>query len=229
MTWNGANFVQSCGRSSAMRRVNCRVESSGITGTKETASGHNITPEVATQTPSLGGQPIPLATHEPSAEISEGIGRSQVTLRQWLSRLGRPVDRVESLHIFKQVLEFVELAHAQGVILRTIRPSCLLLSPLNRVTFIDSTSSRSSSDHSGNHSCRNESPDLEARVMDGVQERSQAQSVVNQSVTATGSSVQNTGLNSTQQVNSQQEVQRLCLCQFFLPVYCYTSSYFGSF
>ncbi|XP_024545319.1 protein SPA1-RELATED 4 [Selaginella moellendorffii] len=71
-----------------------------------------------------------------------------VTLRQWL-RPGRTVDRVACLHIFKQVLEFVELAQKQGVILRTIRPSCFMISPLHRITFIESASS---SDRSSEHS-----------------------------------------------------------------------------
>lgn len=76
-----------------------------------------------------------------SGDGEEGV----VTVRQWLSQPNRVVDRVQSLHIFKQVLDFVDLAHGQGVILRNIRPSCFLLSPLNKVAFIDSASTRSSS------------------------------------------------------------------------------------
>jgi WD40 repeat protein len=76
-----------------------------------------------------------------SGDGEEGV----VTVRQWLSQPNWVVDRVQSLHIFKQVLDFVDLAHGQGVMLRNIRPSCFLLSPLNKVAFIDSASTRSSS------------------------------------------------------------------------------------
>lgn len=76
-----------------------------------------------------------------SGDGEEGV----VTVRQWLSQPNRVVDRVQSLHIFKQVLDFVDLAHGQGVMLRNIRPSCFLLSPFNKVAFIDSASIRSSS------------------------------------------------------------------------------------
>ncbi|KAL2645016.1 hypothetical protein R1flu_012603 [Riccia fluitans] len=82
----------------------------------------------------------------------EGSVRRDMTLRQWLGRPGRVVDRVESLHIFRQILEFVDLAHVQGVILRNIRPSCFILSPLNRVAFIDSANTPSSSDRSSERS-----------------------------------------------------------------------------
>ncbi|KAJ7571071.1 hypothetical protein O6H91_01G147600 [Diphasiastrum complanatum] len=68
-----------------------------------------------------------------------------VSLREWITRPGRVIDRVESLHIFRQVLEFVDLAHSQGVLLRNVRPSCFLLSSSHRVKFIDSAASRSCS------------------------------------------------------------------------------------
>ncbi|CAM6128400.1 unnamed protein product [Calypogeia fissa] len=92
------------------------------------------------------------AMNNGGSETSEGNSQSDMTLRQWIGRPGRVVDRVESLHIFRQILDFVELAHAQGVILRNIRPSCFILSPFNRVAFIDSAGTRSSSDRSSERS-----------------------------------------------------------------------------
>lgn len=67
------------------------------------------------------------------------------SLREWLSNPARVIDRVENLHIFKQIAEFVELAHSQGVVLRNIRPSSFLLSSLSRVSIIESGSSHTSS------------------------------------------------------------------------------------
>ncbi|BBN06975.1 protein SPA1-related 3/4 [Marchantia polymorpha subsp. ruderalis] len=109
------------------------------------------------------------------SEASEGNFQREMTLRQWLGRPGRVVDRVESLHIFRQILEFVDLAHVQGVLLRNIRPSCFILSPFNRVAFIDSASTPSSSDRSSERSTgrasvqqllRNGSPDDDAPFVD---------------------------------------------------------------
>ncbi|KAH7423262.1 hypothetical protein KP509_12G047000 [Ceratopteris richardii] len=76
---------------------------------------------------------------------SDNGNETGVTLRQWLSRPSRTVDSLESLNIFRQILQVVDLAHAQGVVLKNIRPSLFLLSSLHRVTFLDSMSSSSSS------------------------------------------------------------------------------------
>lgn len=70
---------------------------------------------------------------------------NEKTLRQWLIRPGRIVDHFECIHIFKQILEFVDLAHAQGVVLRNVRPSAFVLSSLHRVSFLEPGSSRSCS------------------------------------------------------------------------------------
>lgn len=78
-------------------------------------------------------------------ESRDGGCGTEMTLRQWLSRPGRVVDCLESLNIFKQILQFVDLAHMQGVVLKNVRPSLFLLSSLHRVSFIDSASSSSSS------------------------------------------------------------------------------------
>lgn len=88
--------------------------------------------------------PHPKAAQDVESLETELV-EEEITVRQWLSGAKRVVDRVQCLHVFKQVLDFVHLAHGQGVMLRNIRPSCFLLSPLNKVAFIDS---RSSSDQS---------------------------------------------------------------------------------
>lgn len=70
---------------------------------------------------------------------------SNVSLRAWLSNSARVMDKVQNLHIFKQIAEFVELAHSQGVVLRNVRPSSFLLSSMSRVSIIESASSGTSS------------------------------------------------------------------------------------
>ncbi|XP_042416986.1 protein SPA1-RELATED 4-like isoform X2 [Zingiber officinale] len=66
-----------------------------------------------------------------------GGGAGDVSLREWLDRPGRAVELLECLHVFRQVLE---AAHKQGVVVGNVRPSCFVISPFNRVSFIESAS-----------------------------------------------------------------------------------------
>lgn len=145
-------------------------ESGGVT---EVSSAHGRSPVKVTQ----DRTPL-VACNDADSGGSGGVLEEEVTVRQWLSVSDREVDRVQSLHIFKQVLDFVDLAHGQGVMLRNIRPSCFLLSPLNRVAFIDSASTRSSSDQSYGNSTGKGSPSPESRHGDVGVGRSQAESLV---------------------------------------------------
>ncbi|KAH0467011.1 hypothetical protein IEQ34_004249 [Dendrobium chrysotoxum] len=68
----------------------------------------------------------------------------EVSLREWLDQPKRQVDLVECLHIFRQVVETVNLAHSQRVVVNNIRPSCFVMSTFNCVSFIESASCSSS-------------------------------------------------------------------------------------
>ncbi|KAJ7566940.1 hypothetical protein O6H91_02G124600 [Diphasiastrum complanatum] len=94
----------------------------------------------------------PLATNAGRLEGKQGYFQDEMSLREWLCSQDRMINRLANLHIFRQVLHYVDLAHSQGVILRNIRPSCLVLSSLHHVAFIDSSSSRSSSERSSERS-----------------------------------------------------------------------------
>ncbi|KAK9674108.1 hypothetical protein RND81_12G211700 [Saponaria officinalis] len=63
-----------------------------------------------------------------------------VSLRQWLDNTERAVDLIESLHIFRQIVEIVNNAHSQGIVLNNVRPSCFIMSSFNHVSFIESAS-----------------------------------------------------------------------------------------
>ena len=65
-----------------------------------------------------------------------------IILRQWIGYTPRVVDKIENLHIFKQILELMECAHSQGMLLGNIHPSCFVLSSLNRVEFLESPASQ---------------------------------------------------------------------------------------
>ncbi|OIV92405.1 hypothetical protein TanjilG_23005 [Lupinus angustifolius] len=73
-----------------------------------------------------------------------------VSLRQWVDKPERAVDVFECLHIFRQIVEIVNAAHSQGVVVHNVRPSCFVMSSFNHISFIESAScSDSSSDSLG--------------------------------------------------------------------------------
>lgn len=63
-----------------------------------------------------------------------------VSLRQWLDKPDRSVDVFECLHIFRQIVEIVNVAHSQGIVVHNVRPSCFVMSSFNHVSFIESAS-----------------------------------------------------------------------------------------
>lgn len=82
----------------------------------------------------------------------DDLEEEDISLREWLNMPNRTVNRLECLHIFKQILEIVSLAHSEGVVLQNIRPSCFMLSSFNRVSFIESASCTSSGSDSSDDS-----------------------------------------------------------------------------
>uniref|UniRef100_A0A1J3EYX8 Protein SPA1-RELATED 3 n=3 Tax=Noccaea caerulescens TaxID=107243 RepID=A0A1J3EYX8_NOCCA len=89
-------------------------------------------------------------SHKPSEENSLGfkdddpfvrsLEWGDVSLRQWLDRPERSVDVFECLHVFRQIVEIVNAAHSQGVVVHNVRPSCFVMSSFNHVSFIESAS-----------------------------------------------------------------------------------------
>ncbi|KAL5572956.1 hypothetical protein UlMin_022553 [Ulmus minor] len=64
----------------------------------------------------------------------------EVSLRQWLDKPDRSVDVLECIHIFRQIVEIVNAAHSQGIVVHNVRPSCFVMSSFNHVSFIESAS-----------------------------------------------------------------------------------------
>lgn len=88
----------------------------------------------------------------PTQPCMDDLEEEDISLREWLNMPNRIVNRLECLHIFKQILEIVSLAHSEGVVLHNIRPSCFMLSSFNRVSFIESASCTSSGSDSSDDS-----------------------------------------------------------------------------
>ncbi|CAI9088666.1 OLC1v1023066C1 [Oldenlandia corymbosa var. corymbosa] len=72
--------------------------------------------------------------------LFHGIECNDISLRHWLDNPERTVDALECMHIFTQIVEIVNLAHSQGIIVHNVRPSCFVMSSFNRVSFIESAS-----------------------------------------------------------------------------------------
>ncbi|KAK4266951.1 hypothetical protein QN277_023808 [Acacia crassicarpa] len=69
-----------------------------------------------------------------SAESSD----DGINLRKWLISSGHKINKQERLHIFKQILEIVDLAHSKGVVLQDLRPSCFTLLLSSKVKYTGS-------------------------------------------------------------------------------------------
>ncbi|KAJ6823999.1 putative protein SPA1-RELATED 4 [Iris pallida] len=69
-----------------------------------------------------------------------------MSLREWVDRPGREVDRLECLHVFRQVVDSFAVAQAQGAAVANARPSCFVVSSCSRVSFIESACCSSDSD-----------------------------------------------------------------------------------
>lgn len=78
---------------------------------------------------------------DPEARLMEP---GEISLRQWLDKPERSVDILECLLIFRQIVEAVNMAHSQGIVVHNVRPSCFIMSSFNRVSFIESASCSSS-------------------------------------------------------------------------------------
>ncbi|MFS8010507.1 putative protein kinase-like domain superfamily [Helianthus anomalus] len=75
---------------------------------------------------------------EDAGAVIRPVVHTDVSLRQWLDERTRVVNAFECLHIFMQIVEIINLAHSQGIVVHNIRPSCFVMSSLNRVSFIES-------------------------------------------------------------------------------------------
>ncbi|TKY66516.1 SPA1-RELATED 3 protein [Spatholobus suberectus] len=59
-----------------------------------------------------------------------------ISLRLWLDKSERSVNVFECLHIFRQIVEIVHVAHSQGIV-HNVMPSCFVMSSFNHVSFIE--------------------------------------------------------------------------------------------
>ncbi|XP_052178009.1 protein SPA1-RELATED 4 isoform X2 [Diospyros lotus] len=117
-----------------------------------------------------GGQKSGVCEDEVPADTAvHAIEWSDVSLRQWLDNPERAVDAIECLHIFTQIVNIVNLAHSQGIVVHNVRPSCFVMSSFNHVSFIESASCSDSGSESledGLNSQTAEFKELSSQVQD---------------------------------------------------------------
>ncbi|MCL7029016.1 hypothetical protein MKW94_001573 [Papaver nudicaule] len=84
-----------------------------------------------------------------SSAVVHDMVHDEISLRDWLTHRKCKSNKSESLNIFKQIVELVDLAHSQQVPL-DVRPSCFMISPSNQVKYIGSVARRDWLDSIGN-------------------------------------------------------------------------------
>lgn len=62
-----------------------------------------------------------------------------ISLRQWLKPWHCTASKLEKLQLFGKIVELVDFAHSQGVILQDLQPSCFMLLPSNRIKYVGSS------------------------------------------------------------------------------------------
>lgn len=65
---------------------------------------------------------------------------NDISLREWSDKPECNVDEFGCLHIFRQIVEIVNLAHSQGAVVQNIWPSCFVMSPFDQVIVMESSS-----------------------------------------------------------------------------------------
>ncbi|KAL2247517.1 UNVERIFIED_CONTAM: Protein SPA1-RELATED 4 [Sesamum indicum] len=104
---------------------------------------------VSTEDGGVGGGPV-----------VQAVECNDVSLRQWLDNPERTVDALECLHIFSQIVDIVNLAHSQGIVVHNVRPSCFIMSSFNRVSFIESASCSDSGSDSQEYGSKSNTAEL---------------------------------------------------------------------
>lgn len=95
--------------------------------------------------------------------FNRSVEWGDISLRQWLDKPERTVDVFECLHIFRQIVEIVNIGHSQGIVLHNVRPSCFVMSSFNHVSFIESASCSDSGSDSVEDPLNNQAAEIKTQ------------------------------------------------------------------
>uniref|UniRef100_F6HUR9 Protein SPA1-related 2 n=1 Tax=Vitis vinifera TaxID=29760 RepID=F6HUR9_VITVI len=104
----------------------------------QVASDLSLSSSAKTAVPSAHGSAGTGPCHGPLPDSSH----DGVNLREWLRAGHRKINKVESLYIFRQIVDLVDVSHSQGVAMQNLRPSCFKLLPSNQVAYLGSSVQR---------------------------------------------------------------------------------------
>ncbi|XP_027907702.1 protein SUPPRESSOR OF PHYA-105 1-like isoform X2 [Vigna unguiculata] len=76
--------------------------------------------------------------NKPLVEETVVSGSNEINLREWLKSECHNMKKLGKIHIFKQVLELVDSAHSQGLVLLDFTPSCFTLLSSSKIKYIGS-------------------------------------------------------------------------------------------
>nr|GMD61907.1 protein SUPPRESSOR OF PHYA-105 1-like isoform X1 [Ipomoea batatas] len=83
------------------------------------------------------------ATFQAPLHCHDGAGpklsQNEINLREWLCSRGSEINKDHRLHLFRKVVQLVDIAHSQGNVFLDLRPSCLILHSYDDVKYIGST------------------------------------------------------------------------------------------
>lgn len=99
-------------------------------------------PSDPVEAPKAGeGQPLQKDTNWAGSISSH----SKINLREWLGSGVSEIEKVERLQLFRQIVQFVDIAHSEGIALLDLRPSNFIFEFPNRIKYTGSFSASSES------------------------------------------------------------------------------------
>ncbi|KAM3396069.1 protein SPA1-RELATED 4 isoform X1 [Capsicum galapagoense] len=164
--WEGSDSYRGL-NSSALEDRNTRFQTSSIRSSNDVLHDSGFVPgrkgRERIEFPRVNCLKAQGGVAEDRLTVDQGGRRrdcSDVSLRQWLDNPERAVDALECLHIFTQIVEIVNLAHSQGIVVHNARPSCFVMSSFRRIAFIESLSCSDSGSDSSEDGLNSQSIEL---------------------------------------------------------------------
>lgn len=87
-------------------------------------------------------QSVKPSKHEISGLKAADKDHDGISMREWLNKEHKEVNKLERVNIFKQIVHLAECAHSQGTPLHDLRPSSFNLLPSNQVRYLGSSGRR---------------------------------------------------------------------------------------
>lgn len=96
-----------------------------------------------------------------------------ISLREWLNPGNSTKDKVECLSLFRQIAEFVNLSHSQGLVLQQLRPSYVTLVTSNKLKYIGSSTQANLDSNMSQAGCkkRSQEDDIHAFRISGTKQQ----------------------------------------------------------